>query len=89
MSAKVINIPAASCARGLDIDGINKCNSVALRPRVRGREKMLCTWREACKAARLYASVAGAYIPGLNDPRFLALGLLPVRPVYHLRLEAD
>ena len=49
MARKVINIPAASCARGLDVDGINICNSVALRPR--GREKLLCTWREACKAA--------------------------------------
>ena len=45
---KVVNSRAASCARGLDGDGISKCNSVALRPR--GREKLLCTWREACKA---------------------------------------
>ena len=52
MSAKVINRPRAY-ARGLDVDGINICNSVALRPRVRVREaeKLLCTWREACKAA--------------------------------------
>jgi len=50
---KVVNSRAASCARGLDVDGINTCKSVALRPRVRGREseKLLCTWREACKAA--------------------------------------
>ena len=43
----------ASCARGLDVDGINTCRSVALRPRGRvlGGEKLLCTWREACKAA--------------------------------------
>ena len=46
---KVVNIPAASCARGLDVDGKNISNSGALRPR--GREKLLCTWREACKAA--------------------------------------
>ena len=53
MQAKqVVNTPAASCARGLDVDGsINTCNSVALRPRVREGEKLLCTWREACKAA--------------------------------------
>ena len=40
-------------ARGLDVDGINTCNSSPLRPRVRVREgeKLLCTWREACKAA--------------------------------------
>ena len=53
MAAEVINNRAASCARGLDVDGVNTCNSVALRPRVcvcEG-EKMLCTWREACKAA--------------------------------------
>ena len=48
-AAKVINTPAASCARGLDVDGINTCNGDSLRPR--GREKLLCTWREACKAA--------------------------------------
>ena len=50
-AAKVINTPAASCARGLDVDGINTCNGDSLRPRGRGREKMLCSWREACKAA--------------------------------------
>ena len=50
MAEKVINRPRA-CVRGLDVDGIDTCNSVALRPRVRGREKLLCTWREACKAA--------------------------------------
>ena len=51
-AAKVINIPVASCVRGLDVDGsINTCNSVALRPRGREGEKLLCTWREACKAA--------------------------------------
>ena len=50
---KVVNSRAASRARGLDVDGINTCKSAALRPRVRGREseKLLCTWREACKAA--------------------------------------
>ena len=49
---KVINNTRA-CVRGLDVDGINTCNSGALRPRVRVREgeKLLCTWREACKAA--------------------------------------
>ena len=52
-AAEAVNSPAASCARGLDVDGVNICNSVALRPRVRVREgeKLLCTWREACKAA--------------------------------------
>ena len=39
------------CARGLDVDGVSRSNSVALRPRGRGREKLLCSWREACKAA--------------------------------------
>ena len=47
---KVINRPRA-CVRGLDVDGKNTGNSVALRPRVREGEKLLCTWREACKAA--------------------------------------
>ena len=50
MAEKAINTPRA-CARGLDVDGIDTCNSVALRPRVREGEKLLCTWREACKAA--------------------------------------
>ena len=45
---EAINRPRA-CARGLDVGGINKCNRGALRPR--GREKLLCSWREACKAA--------------------------------------
>ena len=36
---KVINRPRV-CVRGLDVDGINTCNSVALRPRVRGREEI-------------------------------------------------
>ena len=49
-AAEVVNRPRV-CARGLDVDGISKCNSVALRPRGRGREKLLCSWREACKAA--------------------------------------
>jgi len=47
-AAEVVNRPRV-CVRGLDVDGINKCNSGALRPR--GREKLLCSWREACKAA--------------------------------------
>ena len=52
MARKVINRPRA-CVRGLDVDGINTCKGVALRPRgrVREGEKLLCTWREACKAA--------------------------------------
>ena len=52
MAGKVINSPRV-CVRGLDVDGISKCNSDALRPRGRAGEgeKMLCTWREACKAA--------------------------------------
>ena len=49
-AAEVVNRPRAR-VRGLDVDGINACKGVALRPRVRGREKMLCSWREACKAA--------------------------------------
>ena len=48
MAEKAINTPRVR-VRGLDVDGINTCNSDALRPRV--REKLLCTWREACKAA--------------------------------------
>ena len=47
---KVINGPRA-CARGLDVDGINTCKYKPLRPRARARERLLCTWREACKAA--------------------------------------
>ena len=31
-AAYVINTPAASCARGLDVDGINTCNGDSLRP---------------------------------------------------------
>ena len=55
MAGKVINRPRA-CARGLDVDGsMNTSNSSPLRLRPRGRvregEKLLCTWREACKAA--------------------------------------
>ncbi len=46
MAEKVIN-RSHVCARGLDVDGINTCKSVALRPRGRAGEgeKMLCTWR--------------------------------------------
>ena len=53
MLGKVVNSQCgASCARGLDVDGsINTGNSSPLRPRVREGEKLLCTWREACKAA--------------------------------------
>ena len=54
MAEKVINNPlSASCARGLDVVGINTCKCTPHRPRVRVREgaKLLCTWREACKAA--------------------------------------
>ena len=36
---KVINRPRV-CVRGLDVDGINTCNSIALRPRGRGREEI-------------------------------------------------
>ena len=50
MAEEAINTPRV-CVRGLDVDGIDTCNSVALRPRVREGEKLLCTWREACKAA--------------------------------------
>ena len=50
MAEEAINRPRA-CVRGLDVDGIDTCNSVALRPRVCEGEKLLCTWREACKAA--------------------------------------
>ena len=53
-AAEVVNNRAASCVRGLDVDGsINTCKCSPLRPRgrVREGEKMLCTWRETCKAA--------------------------------------
>ena len=51
MAEKVINSPRA-CVRGLDVDGsINTGNSSPLRPRGREGDKMLCSWREACKAA--------------------------------------
>ncbi|MBQ3340567.1 MAG: hypothetical protein IJG84_01625 [Kiritimatiellae bacterium] len=53
MAEKAINTPRA-CVRGLDVDGsINTGNSSPLRPRGRAGEgeKLLCTWREACKAA--------------------------------------
>lgn len=49
-AAEVVNRPRV-CARGLVVDGINTCNGDSLRPRGRGREKLLCSWREACKAA--------------------------------------
>ena len=52
-AAEVINSPRV-CVRGLDVDGsINtfKCSPLRPRGRVREGEKMLCTWREACKAA--------------------------------------
>ena len=44
-----------SRARGLDVDGVYSCRCSPLRPRggagARTREKLLCTWREAVKAA--------------------------------------
>ena len=46
-AAKVIN---TSRARGLDVDGLYISNSSPLRPRVRAKEPLLCTWREAVKA---------------------------------------
>ena len=49
-AAEVVNRPRA-CVRGLDVDGIDTCNSSPLRPRGREDEKLLCSWREACKAA--------------------------------------
>ena len=51
-TGEVIDRPRAR-VRGLDVDGINACKGVALRPRARVREdeRLLCTWREACKAA--------------------------------------
>ena len=49
-AAEVVNRPRV-CARGLDVDGKSISNGGALRPRGRGREKLLCSWREACKAA--------------------------------------
>lgn len=49
-AAEVVNRTRV-CARGLDVDGVSRSNSVALRSRGRGREKLLCSWREACKAA--------------------------------------
>ena len=53
MAEEAINTPRV-CVRGLDVDGsINTCKCSPLRPRgrVREGEKLLCTWREACKAA--------------------------------------
>ena len=51
MAEKAINTPRVR-VRGLDVDGsINTGNGSPLRPRVREGEKLLCTWREACKAA--------------------------------------
>lgn len=46
-AAKVIN---TSRARGLDVDGLYISTSSPLRPRVRAKERLLCTWREAVKA---------------------------------------
>ena len=46
-AAKVIN---TSRARGLDVDGLNNFKGSPLRPRVRAKEPLLCTWREAVKA---------------------------------------
>lgn len=54
MLGKVVNSQCgASCARGLDVDGLYNCNSVSLRPRGRAGAEvpLLCSWREACKAA--------------------------------------
>jgi len=47
---KVIYSPRV-CARGLDVDGVITGNSMSLRPRARAGEGLLCTWREAAKAA--------------------------------------
>ena len=50
--AKVIDTQPASRARGLDVNGLdNVLDNASLRPRVRVRERLLCTWREAVKAA--------------------------------------
>jgi hypothetical protein len=49
---KVIDTQPASRARGLDVNGLgNVLDNASLRPRVRVRERLLCTWREAVKAA--------------------------------------
>ena len=47
---KVINTPSCARVRGLDVDGLYFSNSSPLRPRVRAKERLLCTWREAVKA---------------------------------------
>ena len=51
---EVINRPRVR-ARGLDVDGVCSCKRSPLRPRgrtgARTRERLLCTWREAVKAA--------------------------------------
>ena len=51
---KVIDRPRVR-ARGLYVDGVYSCKCSPLRPRgrtgARAREKLLCTWREAVKAA--------------------------------------
>ena len=53
--AKVIDTQPASRARDLDVDGVYSCKCSPLRPRgrtgARTRERLLCTWREAVKAA--------------------------------------
>ena len=45
----------ATRARGLDVNGVNSCKCTPLRPRgrtgARTKERLLCTWREAVKAA--------------------------------------
>ena len=49
---KVIDTQPASRARGLDVNGLDYVlDNASLRPRVRVRERLLCTWREAVKAA--------------------------------------
>ena len=47
---KVIDTPSRARVRGLDVDGLYISNSSPLRPRVRAKERLLCTWREAVKA---------------------------------------
>ena len=51
MTMKKLSTGGRARVRGLDVDGNLKIPVRALRPRVRVREGLQCSWREACKAA--------------------------------------
>ena len=48
---KVINNASRVCGREIDVDGNVNIPGSRPRGRVRRREVLKCTWREACKAA--------------------------------------